>query len=62
MELQSYRAEELFEWVTAEGHDFTLLDVRNNEEFGRFKVEGPQLSKMINLTKLVLQVMIITPM
>ena len=49
MELQSYRAEELFEWVTKEGHDFTLLDVRNNEEFGRFKVEGPQLTKMINL-------------
>lgn len=49
MELQSYRAEELFEWVTGEGHDFTLLDVRNNEEFGRFKVEGPQLSKMINV-------------
>ena len=49
MELQSYRAEELFGWVTEEGHDFTLLDVRNNEEFGRFKVEGPQLSKMINV-------------
>jgi len=49
MELQSYRAEELFEWVTGKGHDFTLLDVRNNEEFGRFKVEGPQLSKMINV-------------
>ena len=49
MELQSYKAEELFEWVTKEGHDFTLLDVRNNEEFGRFKVEGPQLSKMINV-------------
>jgi glyoxylase-like metal-dependent hydrolase (beta-lactamase superfamily II)/rhodanese-related sulfurtransferase len=49
MELQSYRAEELFEWVTKEDQDFTLLDVRNNEEFGRFKVEGPQLSKMINV-------------
>ncbi len=49
MELQSYRAEDLFEWVTGEGHDFTLLDVRNNEEFGRFKVEGPHLSKMINI-------------
>jgi len=47
--LQSYRAEDLFEWVTGEGHDFTLLDVRNNEEFGRFKVEGPHLSKMINI-------------
>ena len=49
MELQSYRAEELFEWVTGKGHNFTLLDVRNNEEFGRFKVEGPNLSKMINV-------------
>ena len=49
MELQSYKAEDLFEWVTSEGQDFTLLDVRNNEEFGRFKVEGPLLSKMINI-------------
>lgn len=49
MELQSYRAEDLFEWVTREGHDFTLLDVRNETEFGRFKVEGPYLSKMINV-------------
>ena len=49
MELQSYRAEDLFEWVTSEGHDFTLLDVRNNEEFGRFKVEGPHQIKMINV-------------
>jgi glyoxylase-like metal-dependent hydrolase (beta-lactamase superfamily II) len=49
MELQSYRAEDLYERVTSEGQDFTLLDVRNNEEFGRFKVEGPHLSKMINV-------------
>jgi glyoxylase-like metal-dependent hydrolase (beta-lactamase superfamily II)/rhodanese-related sulfurtransferase len=49
MDIQSYRAEDLFEWVTEEDPDFTLLDVRNNEEFGRFKVEGPHLSKMINI-------------
>ncbi|MDJ0816271.1 MAG: MBL fold metallo-hydrolase [Desulfobacterales bacterium] len=49
MEIQAYRAEDLFDWVTQEGQEFTLLDVRNNEEFGRFKVEGPQLSKMINI-------------
>jgi glyoxylase-like metal-dependent hydrolase (beta-lactamase superfamily II) len=49
MELHSYRAEDLFAWVTTEGRDFTLLDVRNNEEFGRFKVEGPYLAKMINI-------------
>jgi glyoxylase-like metal-dependent hydrolase (beta-lactamase superfamily II) len=49
MEVESYRAEDLFDWVTGGGQDFTLLDVRNNEEFGRFKVEGPRLSKMINI-------------
>ena len=49
MEIASYKAEDLFEWVTRGEFDFTLLDVRNNEEFGRFKVEGPQLSKMINV-------------
>ena len=49
MEVQSYRAEELFDWVTQRGHDFTLLDVRNTQEFGRFKVEGPHLPKMINI-------------
>ncbi|MBT8371177.1 MAG: MBL fold metallo-hydrolase [Deltaproteobacteria bacterium] len=49
MELQSYRPEDLFEWVSEAGHDFTLLDVRNNEEFGRFRVEGPYLSKMVNI-------------
>ena len=49
MEIEAYKAEDLFEWVTGEGHDFTLLDVRNDEEFGRFKVEGPHLSKMINI-------------
>lgn len=50
MELEKYKAEDLFEWVTGEGYDFTLLDVRNEEEFGRFKVEGPHLSKMINVS------------
>jgi glyoxylase-like metal-dependent hydrolase (beta-lactamase superfamily II) len=50
MELEKYKAEDLFEWVTKEGYDFTLLDVRNEEEFGRFKVEGPHLSRMINVS------------
>jgi glyoxylase-like metal-dependent hydrolase (beta-lactamase superfamily II) len=49
MELRSYRAEDLFEWVTTESREFTLLDVRNNQEFGRFKVEGPYLSEMVNI-------------
>ena len=41
MPLSSYKAEDLFEWVNHADSRFVLLDVRNNEEFGRFKVEGP---------------------
>ena len=39
MELTPYSAEDLFEWLTNKD-SFLLLDVRNDEEFGRFKVEG----------------------
>ena len=49
MELTPYKAEDLYDWVTGQEIDFLLLDVRNNEEFGRFKVEGPHLNKMINV-------------
>ena len=49
MEPISYKAEELFEWVTRSGEEFLLLDVRVNEEFERFKVEGPFLSNMVNV-------------
>ena len=49
MELTSYKAEDLFEWVTQAGEEFLLLDVRVNEQFDRFKVEGPFLSDMANV-------------
>jgi len=49
MELTSYKAEDLFKWVTEPGAEFLLLDVRVNEEFDRFKVEGPILSDMVNV-------------
>ena len=49
MEPTSYKAEALFEWVTQAGEDFLLLDVRVNEEFDRFKVEGPFLGDMVNV-------------
>ena len=49
MEPTSYRAENLFEWVTREGEKFLLFDVRLGEEFERFKVEGPCLSDMVNV-------------
>jgi glyoxylase-like metal-dependent hydrolase (beta-lactamase superfamily II) len=49
MGLTSYKAEDLFQWVTTEGNEFLLLDVRVNEEFDRFKVEGPFLSDMVNV-------------
>ncbi|MGD2271593.1 MAG: MBL fold metallo-hydrolase [Desulfobacterales bacterium] len=47
MALQSYSAQDLFEWLTGQ-ESFLLLDVRNDEEFGRFKVEGPYPFEMIN--------------
>jgi glyoxylase-like metal-dependent hydrolase (beta-lactamase superfamily II)/rhodanese-related sulfurtransferase len=49
MEPTPYKAEELFEWVTRAGEEFLLLDVRVNEQFDRFKVEGPFLSDMVNV-------------
>jgi glyoxylase-like metal-dependent hydrolase (beta-lactamase superfamily II) len=49
MELTSYKAEDLFEWVTRAGEEFLLLDVRVNEQFDRFKVEGPFISDMANV-------------
>ena len=48
MALTSYTAEELFGWLTGRD-DFLLLDVRNDVEFGRFKVEGPYPIEMINV-------------
>jgi glyoxylase-like metal-dependent hydrolase (beta-lactamase superfamily II)/rhodanese-related sulfurtransferase len=49
MPLVSYAAGDLFEWVNAAGSNFVLLDVRNNEEFSRFKVEGPHRPRMLNV-------------
>ncbi|MCK5417323.1 MAG: MBL fold metallo-hydrolase [Desulfobacterales bacterium] len=49
MELTSYKAEDLFEWVTTAGNEFLLLDVRVNEKFDRFKVEGLFLPDMVNV-------------
>jgi glyoxylase-like metal-dependent hydrolase (beta-lactamase superfamily II) len=48
MALKSFTAAELFEWLTT-GEDFLLLDVRNEVEFERFKVEGPFPFEMINV-------------
>ena len=49
MPLVSYVAEDLFAWVNTAGSNFVLLDVRNNEEFNRFKVEGPHQPRMLNV-------------
>jgi glyoxylase-like metal-dependent hydrolase (beta-lactamase superfamily II) len=49
MPLRSYTAQDLYGWVARPDHDFVLLDVRNNEEFGRFKVEGPHLPQVVNV-------------
>ena len=48
MELRSYTAMDLFGWLTQK-ETLLLLDVRNDEEFGRFKVEGPYPFEMVNV-------------
>ena len=48
MSLLAYDANRLFQWL-ADREDFLLLDVRNEVEFGRFKVEGPHPFQMINV-------------
>ena len=48
MSLTSFTSQELFQWLTT-GEDFLLLDVRNDVEFGRFKVEGPLPFDMVNV-------------
>jgi glyoxylase-like metal-dependent hydrolase (beta-lactamase superfamily II)/rhodanese-related sulfurtransferase len=48
MEVKPFSAQELFQWLVSK-EDFLLLDVRNDEEFGRFKVEGPYPIDMRNV-------------
>lgn len=48
MALGSFTAEEMFAWLVKR-EEFLLLDVRNDVEFGRFKVEGPYPIDMLNL-------------
>jgi len=48
MSVESFNAQDLFEWLVFK-ETFLLLDVRNDEEFGRFKVEGPYPFEMINV-------------
>ena len=40
MEIKSFSAQDLFDWLITK-ETFLLLDVRNEEEFGRFKVPPP---------------------
>jgi len=49
MEAYSYTAEELFDSIFSGTEDFLLLDVRNNEEFEKFKIEGPSLKEVLNI-------------
>jgi glyoxylase-like metal-dependent hydrolase (beta-lactamase superfamily II) len=48
MALGSFTAEEMFQWLVNR-EELLLLDVRNDEEFGRFKVEGPHPIDMLNV-------------
>jgi glyoxylase-like metal-dependent hydrolase (beta-lactamase superfamily II) len=45
-ETSPYTAEQLFQWVTDKHQDFTILDVRTEEEFEKFKVEAPYVKPL----------------
>lgn len=49
MAAYSYTAEELYDGIFSGTADFLLLDVRNNEEFEKFKIEGPSLEEVLNI-------------
>jgi len=46
--LKSYSADDLFSFLTQK-EDVIVLDVRNEEDFGRFSVEGPFPFDMVNV-------------
>jgi glyoxylase-like metal-dependent hydrolase (beta-lactamase superfamily II) len=43
-----YSAQDLYNWLTS-NEDIIVVDVRNNKEFGKFKVEAPYSFKMLNI-------------
>ena len=49
MSLFPYNAEQLYDWIASK-QDFLILDVRNEKDYGRFKVEGPFPVKMVNVS------------
>jgi len=49
MTIAPFSADELYTWVV-EKQDFVLLDVRNDKDFNRFKVEGPYPIEMLNVS------------
>jgi len=48
MAVFQYYAQDLFDWLTAK-EDIVVVDVRNNKEFNKFKVEAPFSFKMFNI-------------
>ena len=48
MAVFQYIAQDLFDWLTAK-EDIVVVDVRNNKEFNKFKVEAPFSFKMFNI-------------
>ena len=49
MPLFSYTAEQLYHWIATK-EDIIILDVRNEQDFERFSVEGPYPVRLINVS------------
>lgn len=49
MALFTYEAKDLFRWLTTQA-DMVVVDVRNNKDFTRFRVEGPYPFTLLNVS------------
>ncbi len=49
MSISSYKANELFDWLTAK-ENIVVLDVRNDKDFSRFQIESPYPFEMMNIS------------
>jgi len=49
MQAYLYTAKDLYDSIFNDSADFLLLDVRNNEEFEKFEIEGPYLKQTLNI-------------
>jgi rhodanese-related sulfurtransferase len=49
MSIFKYTSVDLYQWLITQ-HEMIILDVRNNTDFSRFKVESPYPFTLLNIS------------